>query len=133
MLSGVKLKQGLAGCCVDLVVVCKLHKWEPVSPVILSMAHKDPEVRFYLLVDVLHLAVGLQVVGGGRSQLNSEEGCKLAGEVGYKGGSMITDYFLLGAMMMPDMFKEELGNSSRVQGGDCGYGVDPLRQVVHHH
>ena len=51
----------------DLVVVHKLRKWEPVSPVILSMAHKDPEVCFYLLVDMLHLAVGLRVVGGGRS------------------------------------------------------------------
>ena len=46
---------------------------------------------------------------------------------------MITDYFLWESMMMPDMFKEELGNSSRVQGGDCGYGVDPLRQAIHHH
>src|SRR5258708_3589079 len=32
-----------------------------------SMAHKDPEVCFYLLVDVLHLAIGLWVVGGRRS------------------------------------------------------------------
>ena len=108
----------------DLVVVCKLCKWEPVSPVIiLLMAHKDPEVHFYLLVDALCLAISLQVVGGGRSQLNSEEGCKLAGEVGYKGGSMITDYFLWESMMTPDMVKEESGNSGRVQGGDwvqCG-------------
>src|SRR5258708_2166598 len=46
---------------------------------------------------------------------------------------MIADYFLQESMMMPDVFKEELGNSSGVQGGDCEYGVDPLRQVVHHH
>ena len=46
------------------------------------------------------------------------------GEVGYEGGSAIADYFLQEYMMMPDMFEEELGNSSRVQGGDCGYGVD---------
>ena len=55
------------------------------------------------------------------------------GEVGYKGRSVITDYFLWESMMTPDMFKEESGNSSRVQGGDCGYGVDLLRQAVHHH
>ncbi len=55
------------------------------------------------------------------------------GEVGYEGGSAIADYFLQESVMMPDMFKEESGNSSRVQGGDCGYGVDPLRQVIHHH
>ena len=55
------------------------------------------------------------------------------GEVGYEGGSAIADYFLWESMMMPDMFEEELGNSGGVQGGDCGYSVDPLRQVVHHY
>src|SRR5258708_25960606 len=97
------------------------------------MAHKDPEVCFYLLVDVLCLAISLWVVGGRGGQLNSEEGCKLTGEVGYKGRSAITDYFLWESVMMPDMFEEELGNSSGVQGGDCRYSVDLLRQAIHHH
>src|SRR5258705_8300551 len=35
---------------------------------------------------------------------------------------MIADYFLWESVMMPDMFEEESGNSSGVQGGDCGYG-----------
>ena len=87
------------------------------------MAHKDLEVCFYLLVDTLCLAISLQVVGGRRSQLNSEEGCELTGEVGYEGGSMITDYFLWESVMMPDMFEEESGNSGGVQRGDCGYGA----------
>src|SRR5260221_512142 len=55
------------------------------------------------------------------------------GEVGYKGRSAITDYFLWESVMMPDMFKEESGNSGGVQGGDCGYGVDLLRQAIHYH
>src|SRR5258705_7265548 len=36
-------------------------------------------------------------------------------------------------MMMPDVLQEQLGDSSGVQGGDCGYGVNMLRQVIHHH
>src|SRR5260221_8957086 len=36
-------------------------------------------------------------------------------------------------MMMPDVLQEQLGDSSGVQGGDCGYGMNLLRQVIHHH
>ena len=35
--------------------------------------------------------------------------------------------------MAPDVFQEQMGNSSGIQGGDCGYGVNPFRQVIHHH
>src|SRR5260370_31992256 len=55
------------------------------------------------------------------------------GEVGYEGRSMITDYFFWKSMMMPDVLQEQPGNSSGVQGGDCGYGMNPLRQAIHHH
>src|SRR6266436_5820570 len=55
------------------------------------------------------------------------------GEVGYKGGSSVADHFLWKSMMVPDMFQEQLGNSGRIQGGDCGYGVNPFRQAIHHH
>ena len=41
------------------------------------------------------------------------------GEVGYKGGSMVTDHFLWKSVMVPDVFQEQLGNSGRIQGGDC--------------
>ena len=78
------------------------------------MTYEDSEVCLYLLVHTLCLAISLWVVGGGRSQLNSEESCKLMGEVGHKGGSMITDHFLQKSMMVPDMLKEQPGNSCRV-------------------
>src|SRR5258708_4373826 len=52
------------------------------------------------------------------------------GEVGYKGRSMVADHFLWKSMMVPDMFQEQPGNSSRIQ---CGYGMNPFRQVIHHH
>src|SRR5258705_8529817 len=55
------------------------------------------------------------------------------GEVGYEGRSTIADYFFWKSMMMPDVLQEQLGDSGRVQGGDCGYGVNPLRQAIHHH
>src|SRR5260370_38145048 len=55
------------------------------------------------------------------------------GEVGYEGGSVIADYFFWKSVMMPDVLQEQLGDSSRVQGGDCGYGMDPLREVICHH
>ena len=55
------------------------------------------------------------------------------GEVGYEGGSMVTDHFLWKSVMAPDVFQEQLGVSGRIQGGDCGYGVNPFRQAIHHH
>src|SRR5258708_14766340 len=55
------------------------------------------------------------------------------GEVGYEGRCAVTDHFLWESMMVPDMFQEQLGDSSRIQGGDCGYGMNPFRQVIHHH
>src|SRR5258708_2068992 len=55
------------------------------------------------------------------------------GEVGHKGGSVVADHFLWESVMAPDMFQEQPGDSSRVQGGDCGYGMNLFRQVIHHH
>src|SRR5258705_6400131 len=46
---------------------------------------------------------------------------------------MVADHFLWKSMMAPDVFQEQLGDSSGIQGGDCGYGVNPFRQVIHHH
>src|SRR5258708_37002867 len=31
------------------------------------------------------------------------------------------------------MLQEQPGDSCRVQGGDCGDGVNPLGQAIHHH
>src|SRR5258707_12394999 len=39
---------------------------------------------------------------------------------------MITDHFLWKSVMVPDMFQEQPGNSGGIQGGDCGYGMNPL-------
>src|SRR5258708_18555146 len=55
------------------------------------------------------------------------------GEVGYEGGSSVADHFFWKSVMAPDVFQEQPGNSSRVQGGDCGYGMNLFRQAIHHH
>ena len=67
MLARIKLEQGPTCCHMDLVIICELHQWEPVGPVILLMAHKDSEIGLYLLVHTLCLAISLQVVGSGGS------------------------------------------------------------------
>src|SRR6266436_10226357 len=66
-LHRIELEQGPTCCHMDLVIICKLHQWEPVGPVVLSMAHKDSEIGLYLLVHALHLAISLQAVGSGGS------------------------------------------------------------------
>ena len=49
----------------DAIVVSKLGQRQPVCPVILAMAHKNPEIGLDLLVYSLHLSVHLQVVCSG--------------------------------------------------------------------
>src|SRR5258705_8566705 len=121
-------------CChMDLVVICELRQWEPVSPVILSMAHKDLEIGLYLLVHTLHLAISLRVVGSGGSYLDPKEGSNLTREVGHECRSTVADHFLQKSVVAPDMLQEQLGDSCRVQGGDCGDGMNPLGQAIHHH
>src|SRR5258708_29137180 len=67
VLACIELKRGPTCCRMDLVVICELCQWEPVGPVILSMAHEDLEIGLYLLVHALHLAISLRVVGSGGS------------------------------------------------------------------
>ena len=35
--------------------------------------------------------------------------------------------------MTPDVLQEQPGDSGGVQGGGCGYGMNLLRQAIHHH
>ena len=48
-----------------------------------------------------------------------------------KVGPWVTDNLLWKSIVMLDMFQKQVGNSNRVQGGDGGDGVDPLRQLIH--
>src|SRR5258708_39359039 len=44
-----------------------------------------------------------------------------------------TDHFLQKSVVAPDMLQEQLGDSCRVQGGDCGDSMNLLGQAIHHH
>ena len=65
VLARIELEWGPTCCHMDLVVICELRQWEPVSPVVLSMAHEDSKIGLYLLVHMLCLAISLRVVGSG--------------------------------------------------------------------
>src|SRR5258708_7455798 len=81
----------------------------------------------------LHMDISVGVVGSGWGELDSQEGCEVTGEVGYEGRSAVADHFLWKSVMAPDVFQEQLGDSGGIQGGDCGYGMNPFRQTIHHH
>src|SRR5260370_41889651 len=87
----------------DLVVICELRQWEPVSPVVLSMAHEDSEIGLYLLVHMLCLAISLRVVGSGGSYLDPKEGSKLVQGVGHQCGSTVHDHFRWKSVVGPGM------------------------------
>src|SRR5258705_3735082 len=54
-------------------------------------------------------------------------------EVGHECGSVVANHFLWKSVVVPDMLQEQPGDSCRVQGGDCGDGVNLLGQTIHHH
>ncbi len=75
----------------DLIVVGKLHKGEPVNPVILSVIDEDLEVFFNLLVNLFGLAVGLQVESHGGILRDVEHSVEFLHEVGYELRSSVRD------------------------------------------
>ena len=75
VLSSIKFKGGAVGGGMDVVVVCKLHDWSPVSPVILAVVDEHTEVGFNFLVNMLGLVIGLWVVGSGRGESDSKQCC----------------------------------------------------------
>src|SRR5258707_152660 len=62
--------------------------------------------------------------------LQAEDGIRDIGVTGVQTCALpISDYFFRKSMMMPDVLQEQLGDSGRVQGGDCGYGRSEERRV----
>ncbi len=66
----------------DVVVVCKLSKQEPVTPVGLSMVNEDAEIFFHFLVDVFCLSVCLRVEGSGGVWHDVEHSIQFLHELG---------------------------------------------------
>lgn len=53
----------MTGACIFHDVVSKLRYWEKLSPIILLIVNKSPEVGFYRTVFPLSLAVSLRKKG----------------------------------------------------------------------
>ena len=75
VLACVEFEGGVVGGSVDVVIVCKLGNWQPVGPIVLVVVNEHTEVGLNFLVDMLCLAIGLWMVGGGRGKANSKECC----------------------------------------------------------
>ena len=56
---------------VDVVIVEELCQGEECVPLVLPFSNEDPQVLFQFLVDLFHLSISLQVVGGRRCGFDS--------------------------------------------------------------
>ncbi len=74
------------------VVVGEFSEREPVTPIGLSVVHKDPEVLLDLLVNPFCLAVCLGVEGGGCIGCDIEHPVEFLHELGHELGSSIRNY-----------------------------------------
>ncbi len=68
----------------DPVVVRKLHEWEPIGQVILSIVNEDPEIFLDLLVNSFGLTVCLRMESGRCVGHDVEESIEFLHELGDK-------------------------------------------------
>ena len=75
-----------------MVIVGELHGWQELVPVVLLVVGEDADKLFELLVDMLRLAVGLQVQVAGliptrrqSSRVNSPMNCGPLSEMYFRG------------------------------------------------
>ena len=110
---------GLAGRCMDGVVVCELSKRKEILPVVLLVVAEGAQVLLEDLVDALGLAVGLRVERRRHVGLYIEEGKEMAPEVGRE--QLIAVGHNVGGKAVEAMhiLEEELGNVGSV---GCGLG-----------
>src|ERR1700746_858329 len=100
-----------------MIIVGELSQRQPVCPVILVVAHKNPEVGLNLLVYSLCLPVHLRVVCSGGAESDVKEPRQFLREVRYESTPSIADDSLRKSMVPPDMLKEQACNSCGI---DCG-------------
>ncbi|KAG5349076.1 hypothetical protein C0989_006168 [Termitomyces sp. Mn162] len=89
VLTGVKEEWGKLDGCVNMVVVLEFGIREEFIPVILALVAEEAEILFQLLVYMLHLAIGLWMVGSGGVELYSKQLVELAGELHHEMQSLI--------------------------------------------
>ena len=81
ILASIEHERGGLSQSMDLVVIGEFGNQNPVVPVILSLVHKEAEELLDLLVDMVSLAIHLQVVGHGGYDFNSKYLAKTPHEV----------------------------------------------------
>ncbi|KAG5728435.1 hypothetical protein E4T56_gene19020 [Termitomyces sp. T112] len=77
--SSVEEEWGELGGRMNMVVVLEFGIGEEFVPVVLALVAEEVEILFQLLVYMLHLAIGLRMVGSGGVELYSEQSVELAG------------------------------------------------------
>jgi hypothetical protein len=88
---------------VDVVVVGELGCRQELIPVVLFVAREDTDKLFELLVDVFGLAVGLRMVSGGCSRLNTDEAPQLASELSNELWTMVGNVLSGGSVVPPNV------------------------------
>jgi hypothetical protein len=88
-----------------VIVVCELSGWQELILVVLFVAHEETDKLLKLLIDVLHLALSLQVVGSGGCRLYTDEAPQLPGKIRNKLRASVGNV-LLGYSVAPPDIKE---------------------------
>ena len=77
----------------------------------MPLVYEESDKLFQLLVDTFGLAICLWVVGGRGCQPYADEAIKFAGEVRYKLRAAVRNHNVRGAVVFPDLAKEEASRS----------------------
>lgn len=99
-------EQGFASRTVNPVVVHKLSKQEPITPVGLLMVNEDAEVLLHFLVDSFCLSVSLGVEGHGGIGSDVEKSVQFFHKLGDKLGPSVRDNDLRHTVSCIDMVVE---------------------------
>jgi len=95
-----------------MVVVGELRELEECVPVSLPFQNKDLQGLLQFLIDMLHLSVSLQMVGGGGCGFDSEQSVQLLHEGSNELWSLIRHDLLWKVMELLDAVEVEVGSSS---------------------
>ena len=115
-----------------MIIVLEFSKGEKVSPVILTLIDKYPQVLLQLLIDPFCLAVSLRMVSSSRSQLDAKNPIELSGEFRYELRSTVRHDLPRKSMVFPNMLDEEARSACRCDSGECGCKMCPFCYRVHH-
>jgi hypothetical protein len=123
MVAVVGEERGVAGRCVDRVVVGKLGAGQKLLPVVLLVVAEGTEILFQDLVDTFSLAITLWMERGRHVWLHVEEGNEVAPEVGGEDLVTVGHDVCWQTVEAVDVAEEETGNVGR---DGCGLGRDEM-------